>query len=82
MSGKTPPNLQVHTPGYIGYNGWVLSNGSMPGYSEYAKQFRLMANMPSFKVSRLSYMADTLVTNTLRWRDAVKPLSPEEKLDV
>ena len=33
-----------HTPGY---NGWVLSNGSMPGYSEYAKQYRMRPSPPT-----------------------------------
>lgn len=32
-----------HTPAYIG---WVLSNGSMPGYSEYAKMFRMRPSVP------------------------------------
>lgn len=32
-----------HTPGYVG---WVLSNGCMPGYSEYAKQFRMRPSPP------------------------------------
>ncbi len=32
-----------HTPAYIG---WVLSNGSMPGYSEYAKSFRMRPSEP------------------------------------
>lgn len=32
-----------HTPAYIG---WVLSNGSMPGYSEYAKMFRMRPSPP------------------------------------
>lgn len=33
-----------HTPGY---NGWVLSNGCMPGYSEYAKQYRMRPAPPT-----------------------------------
>lgn len=33
-----------HTPAYIG---WVLSNGSMPGYSEYAKMFRMRPSPPT-----------------------------------
>lgn len=32
-----------HTPGYVG---WVLSNGCLPGYSEYAKQFRMRPSPP------------------------------------
>ncbi len=32
-----------HTPGYIG---WVLSNGCLPGYSEYAKSFRMRPSEP------------------------------------
>lgn len=32
-----------HTPGYLV---WILSNGSMPGYSEYAKMFRLRPSPP------------------------------------
>ncbi len=30
-----------------GYNRWVLSNGSYPGYSEYAKAFRLRPEPPT-----------------------------------
>lgn len=33
-----------HTPNY---SGWVLSNGCMPGYSEYAKSFRMRPSPPS-----------------------------------
>lgn len=33
-----------HTPNY---SGWVLSNGSVPGYSEYAKSYRLRPSPPS-----------------------------------
>ncbi len=29
-----------------GYNRWVLSNGSMPGYSEYAKSYRMRPEPP------------------------------------
>lgn len=32
-----------HTPAYIG---WVLSNGCMPGYSEFAKSFRMRPTPP------------------------------------
>lgn len=32
-----------HTPGYMG---WVLSNGCLPGYSEYAKQYRMRPSPP------------------------------------
>jgi hypothetical protein len=32
-----------HTPQYLG---WVLSNGCMPGYSEYAKQYRMRPSPP------------------------------------
>ena len=32
-----------HTPGYFG---WVLSNGCMPGYSEFAKSFRMRPSPP------------------------------------
>ncbi len=32
-----------HTPMYMG---WVLVNGSMPGYSEYAKMFRMRPHPP------------------------------------
>lgn len=32
-----------HTPAY---GGWFLSNGCMPGYSEYAKQFRMRPSPP------------------------------------
>lgn len=32
-----------HTPAYIG---WVLSNGCLPGYSEYAKQYRMRPSPP------------------------------------
>lgn len=32
-----------HTPADIG---WILSNGSMPGYSEYAKMFRMRPSVP------------------------------------
>lgn len=32
-----------HTPMYLG---WVLVNGSMPGYSEYAKMFRMRPSPP------------------------------------
>lgn len=33
-----------HTPGY---QEWVLSNGCMPGYSEFAKQFRMRPSPPT-----------------------------------
>lgn len=32
-----------HTPGYLG---WVLSNGCYPGYSEYAKSYRMRPSPP------------------------------------
>jgi hypothetical protein len=32
-----------HTPGYLG---WVMSNGCLPGYSEYAKQYRMRPSPP------------------------------------
>lgn len=32
-----------HTPGWMG---WVLSNGCLPGYSEYAKQYRMRPSPP------------------------------------
>jgi hypothetical protein len=33
-----------HTPAY---QDWVLSNGCMPGYSEFAKQFRMRPSPPT-----------------------------------